>query len=439
MTRHSVLLFLGYFLLGLALAWPALNYPWFIDDLHLVRIYSPQELANVWHQNWEPLNVETPAYRPLNVWFNHARSLVLGEQRVLHRLMNIALAALFLAALYQLIARVFGLTLHQAFWAGVLALCAQNTWFHLVWITEGVRIFGHLLAILGMHLLLGGKGQPAKPGLFLAGLIALIAAPLIREEMLAWYPIAAGCMFFKRENFKRIRIAVIVFGLAGALILGAREMVIPETDLWPDGSGWTSLFYLAWLPFGNLLLPLLSKSWVLMWGVLILLTFRCSALEGKKRLSALLLAVLCLTMPGLIDSRVTHLLPALSIVAVIQVLVIEALSGRLPVLKKGGFLLLIIGLVSVSAVRHRQAQKAMHPLSSSNLLFAVEFFCDKRLHIPPARRAELDRRFESLGMYDCRLGDSIINQLREEALRLNRRHPDSGQFFVPRVEFLDPL
>ena len=54
-----------YFLLGIN---PMFE-PFIGDDLHLIRIYTNEELINVWFDNWDPDEIETSAYRPLAVLF----------------------------------------------------------------------------------------------------------------------------------------------------------------------------------------------------------------------------------------------------------------------------------------------------------------------------------------------------------------------------------
>src|SRR4051812_34549941 len=62
-----------FLLVGVALAWPSLAYPMVYDDLHLIRRFSPQELAQVWHSPWDVDGIETPGFRPLTPLFDHAR------------------------------------------------------------------------------------------------------------------------------------------------------------------------------------------------------------------------------------------------------------------------------------------------------------------------------------------------------------------------------
>src|SRR4051794_5253817 len=86
-TPWRLLIAFGLFLLvGIALAWPSLSYPMVYDDLHLIRRFSPQELAQVWHSPWDVDGIETPGLRPLTPLFDHVRFVLFGENVVTHRL-----------------------------------------------------------------------------------------------------------------------------------------------------------------------------------------------------------------------------------------------------------------------------------------------------------------------------------------------------------------
>src|SRR4051812_37213102 len=70
------LLFLG---TALGITYRSWSYPWFLDDLHQVRTYSPAEITSVFTGEWDVDKIETPAYRPLLVVFRHLSALAFGE------------------------------------------------------------------------------------------------------------------------------------------------------------------------------------------------------------------------------------------------------------------------------------------------------------------------------------------------------------------------
>src|SRR5439155_6945142 len=52
--RGAAASFLLFFIVGLALAWPALRWPMVYDDLHLLRTFAPEERARAWWGSWDP-------------------------------------------------------------------------------------------------------------------------------------------------------------------------------------------------------------------------------------------------------------------------------------------------------------------------------------------------------------------------------------------------
>lgn len=117
-TPWQLLIAFGLFLLiGVALAWPSLTYPMVYDDLHLIRSFSPQELAQVWHSQWDVDGIETPGFRPLTPLFDHARFMLFGENVVAHRLFLVLLFAVYLTIITW-IARQCGLFWREAIMGG---------------------------------------------------------------------------------------------------------------------------------------------------------------------------------------------------------------------------------------------------------------------------------------------------------------------------------
>lgn len=81
---YAIFFFIWWYLLGSK----DLFEPFVSDDLHLVRIYSNQELINVWFDNWDPDHIETSSYRPLAILFYHLQAFAFGEKTFLHNLFS---------------------------------------------------------------------------------------------------------------------------------------------------------------------------------------------------------------------------------------------------------------------------------------------------------------------------------------------------------------
>ncbi|MGQ9494320.1 MAG: hypothetical protein ACUVR2_11270 [Anaerolineae bacterium] len=135
-----VVLFVLFLGIGLILSSRALSYPWFWDDIHLIRSYTSDELGRVFVGAWDTDGIETSGYRPMTTVFNHVRALLLGENVVAHRILVIVLFALSLVLFCALTDRM-GIAYPYAVLAGVLALCSRYNWFNLVWIADGIHVW----------------------------------------------------------------------------------------------------------------------------------------------------------------------------------------------------------------------------------------------------------------------------------------------------------
>ena len=61
MRRAQAAVFAVFLLMGMVRVAPSLSWPMVYDDLHLVRTFTPAEIASSWHGNWDPDVIETRA------------------------------------------------------------------------------------------------------------------------------------------------------------------------------------------------------------------------------------------------------------------------------------------------------------------------------------------------------------------------------------------
>ncbi|MPZ15422.1 MAG: hypothetical protein GEU73_13525 [Chloroflexi bacterium] len=180
-------LFLLFFLFGSVLAFQSLSYDWFSDDLHLVRTFSPSELASVFTGTFDVDGIETPGYRPLFTVFDHLRAWAFGESVVAHRLFGIALFAAYLSAL-AFVAQRIGTPYWQGAIAGIVTLSSPFSWSKLVWITDAIHTVTGLLVVLAAALLLSSLSRAVLWKLAISLVLATLAL-LSREDALAFYPL----------------------------------------------------------------------------------------------------------------------------------------------------------------------------------------------------------------------------------------------------------
>jgi hypothetical protein len=188
--------FIRYFLIG-AVLWAAfiffgrfsLAQPFFEDDLHLIRQYTPRELMSTWQATWDPDQIETPGFRPLTTLFNHLRASAFGEAVVMHRLFLLGLFALLAVLLIVLARQLFAIPERLGVLAGLLAFLHISSTYHYLWVSDGVHLLVGLLIVAMLLCLLRALATNRAIWL-LPALLSLSLALLTREDALIAYPLA---------------------------------------------------------------------------------------------------------------------------------------------------------------------------------------------------------------------------------------------------------
>ena len=497
--RHPAplaLLFLVFLALGLALSFRSLGYDWFYDDLHLVRVYSPAELASVWTDSWDVDHTETPGFRPLTTAFNDVRARLFGESVVAHRLFLIALYSLCLT----LFARVL-LTVGVPYWtalaAGVLTIAATNSAYHFVWISDGVHITQGVTFALSAIALLSFTRRPTGRGypLLLSLAFASICL-LIREDSLVVFPILwllaavywlspAGRSTHLPERVKWL----IVYGLglaAIALLFWAwrSTLPLPPTNL-PSlkqiplevaslfvrtvrlgGNSDRTLFYALFVAATILtacfpLVYLASKARSLKKDCLLhghcssggSLASPCRPLADAAKLWMRSLALLgCMvvsSLPGVIVVRDNVTFFGTYFYAVYLGLVaatyLSALGNRRAYIPSCiGLIALFSGVVAISARNSMLLQESMHPYSIQSIYHNSKYLYGYGHHIadtvPTARREAQRIRLASLGFNASTPREVTVARIYCDALSAGAYHPTSDSTpFVPVMPFLGDL
>jgi len=321
-----VLIYLFFAVAALLLARPALNVPFFGDDLHLVRTYSADELRSVWSGPWDTDGMETAGYRPLTTLFNHVRASLFGESVLWQRLFLLLLFSLYLTLAVALARLAVQAAYGIGLLGGVFALTHVSNTYHYLWISDGVHLIGGILILAAILLLLNAL-RAGQARWLVGSAISVWLSLLVREDNLIVLPLlvlfAVAYGWHHPIGFRRLRGFVIGYG--AALILGTvlfwwlRDQFVPGavelkfevgnylwtirqvlqnpgdvTNLlvwWPDyerliGLWWLAVGFLiaAWL----LVLPSIARRAAAIWfGALLL-----SALPGLTlpRTNLLLLA-----------------------------------------------------------------------------------------------------------------------------------------------------
>jgi hypothetical protein len=462
-----LVLFVLFWLTGIGVTYRSLNYPWFWDDLHLVRTFTSDELREVFRGDWDVDHIETPGYRPVSVLFNHARASVFGESVVAHRIFQIALVAAYLSILAW-IAGKLGMSRPAAALAGVLAVLSKNNWSNLAWLSDGVHALVGLLLIISAYLVISAVSRFAYWKIILAMFSAALAL-FARDDALAFFPIistlpllyaltrdstalttAHGKSFldslremWRRRDFPRFVIIVVPLSLTALSVIywHLRSAFTSAWGIETNFAGWGKHLLWTLLPMG--LDPhwrLLSILWV---GTFVfLLTWSLFFARSCSRLITFFWfgSVLITTTPGLVEPRTNLLFSAIGFFSfgVAYLLDCVARTSRLALVPVS----VVLAMVStVSVFRNVITQESVHPRSLQFLRDSCHFVWGQWsfARVPPSRIAWLKEEFAKLGINSGSDFEARYPVLEKEAVDqgLSKPNPE-GKPFVPRIGFLDP-
>lgn len=432
-----------FIVVGLAVGWRSLAYEWQFDDLHLVRAYSAHEIAGAFTGTWDPDGVETKGLRPLTLLFNDARTRAFGEWTLGHRVFLLVLFAAYLVGLSAIAAR-FGARWWVGLVAGVLTLCAKNSYYHFLWIADGIHLVPALFFVGAVWALLAyldsGIARPAG-----ASAALLLLALAAREDALALYGVAmllglAYLWFNGRllDHYARlVRYGVLLFATFLPFWVW-RLAVVPRAPNFRANTAvitqpirmfrWT--VSLAGQQDASQLLFLL--------GAVVLTISTLSLRQEDRRRSLLWLlvsAVAC--VPGAVYARTNLLLFPVSFYALFVVSTLAALAGTSRVrLTAAALVLTLAAAVSVRASQLEQLSQ--HSMSTEKIFhdwFGV-YSQWRFASIPPARLARTKASLAALGIVDEHFDSTQF----EEQLRAQHRvgFVDDGRPFIPERKFLTP-
>ena len=432
MLRPSVLTAAATAVLLSLQLWSAWWWPMTYDDLHLVRPYSASELRGVWSGPWDPDRLENAGWRPLTTWFNAGRYALCGESEVKHRLLLVALAAIFSGGLTAALGRL-GIPPAIAGVGLLLAWCSRYSVYHYVWLTDGVHVLQGL-AVVGM--LVGLGARRALWGVGLSCMSAVVGLT-IREDTAAGI-LSAGVLVLVMGDRPRRR-GALAFLAFGTVVTGAmlrwRSHVVPEA--WDPGWDWVGYGRAV----GRCVLlggDMVPSGWL---GVLVLVGVSCTvvlavawlgtAARGNRVFVAVAMAVLAGATPALTLARANVLFFGVTfggIAVACAVVDVWRSRARLMVVPA------IMGMALSGIASGRAVASNFAPMSTTSLHWCGSFLYGpahgRGATITPKRWRRTDRILGSVGI---RSADDLprLESLQAEALAADRRWPVGNQVFVP--------
>ena len=163
---------------------PTLGYPFSMDSIHLIRLYSAQELLDAWTGHWDPDNTETAGWRPLTTSYYAVEWLLFRSSALLQRLALIFFMALTFTMLYELF-KQFSSDRTLALAASLLTATSMSSYYHVTFLADGIHIFLLFLLIIATRFFLQIIRSPTIFNV-LGFLVFYLMALLTREEAVSW-------------------------------------------------------------------------------------------------------------------------------------------------------------------------------------------------------------------------------------------------------------
>lgn len=415
-----------------------LDYYWNNDDLHLMRVYSPQELGQVFHGSWDVDYIETSGFRPFTTLFNHARYLLAGERQAVHRLILLGMMSLLLWIAGYLALQV-GLGRGVVALALVVLVSTKVAAGDIVWIADGIHILENLLIggslmalfffVRRRSLLWGAVSLLLAQAAFLtreSTIVLLLLAPVFLV-VFSHSPSALAEQIF----LTKVHLAYVaaLYGMAGLTLLWGRHVV-------PDAAtvqSFESLFGL----FNHMLWSIWPVGWFIqtkangggflacggtcfaipfIWGILLvallILWLICPVSRtASRQVGVILLCVALGSTPGLVTQRENLVFfPTLFFSFAIAIAAIELWRVAVAELHGHGNLkialevfVVVLCLVAVVGSLQRSVVQTldMHPYSLNQIERDYEMIYGhyaSRATISADRRSYLVEKLERLGV-----------------------------------------
>ncbi|MCL5429307.1 MAG: hypothetical protein M1347_05850 [Chloroflexi bacterium] len=443
--RQLVLLaFIFFVILAILVSWKAIDNPFFYDDLHLIRAFTPEELRSAFVGNWDVDGIESRGYRPLTTLFNHLRYFFFGEDVIAHRVFQAALFAFYLTLLCW-VAYKFGMSWGFGLVAASLILVARYNIPHLVWVTDGTRLLQAVLFILSLTCLITAIDR-SQIGFYSLSVLLSVINLFVREDSIAAILVIillgylyAGRTVDKGKSTWKMHVYLAACLLAGSIYFGLRTVFVPQPEplqpIFPQalltiaelGYGLTGItsfdafsrFFLISWPFILLFIIFVSYFKVsrvsLIWLFCTVISLTVLAISGYTRPNLLFfpLTFFCLFLGAQLEMIFFHL------------------NGGKPMAA-----LLLVWLFTGSLYFRFFALESLHPQSvtwnQANASFVYGEFAAAAT-IPVQRYEDIRARLESVGVNSWEDAQDL------ETVANGRHRPnDRGEIFLPYIHIFTP-
>ena len=408
--------------------------PYIWDDLHMIRSYSTNEIANSWMGNWDSDQIETPSYRPLAILFYNFLGSVFGENFVFLRFF-IFFLMIFILTLFCLVLFEFNFNKLQIVIFSALIVFTKIYSTLLSWFTLSALMFCYLLAIISIYFFIKWL-KDNKNLYYLFSIFFCFLSIFTREEMYVLPGVLFLISIYKNKIFFKKLLNNLFYYLPffGIVILHItlRKLFVPEAAnfsfyYWGVTFGGENIsfgnlikaFKASWLPMGywstkNILLIQTASFFIwisfIFLALLKLFEIKKSFKINIKKIVIITLILVLLCLPNITIERAFGIfMPTLLTITLISYLISNLLNINYKQISKNFFLnfksfLAIAILLSGVIGGYDRAKKH---IKSTNIFSeyivlqdSIFIYGFENLKIPEVRYEKKKKHLQNLGIYN---------------------------------------
>jgi hypothetical protein len=232
--------------LTLAIYAPTLHYGLYYDDYHFVRPYAAAEIAQTFHDRWDPSGIETAYYRPLTICLYAARFAVLGLNATAAHAMSLGMFAVAAILFGMFVARISASRAAGIIAAAVFIVHPGMPYSAVTWITNQMHLAAMIVMFAAFLWWFAVRRRGA--GWWMLLLVFQAAAFLIKEDGIMLLP-AIALLHVVRKLITERDLPNIppAFAAAAVLVLGSLLLVrasalhgVPSPRLPSLDQAWTN-------------------------------------------------------------------------------------------------------------------------------------------------------------------------------------------------------
>jgi len=447
----------------LLLAWSALfaqtfRYPFYWDDLHLIRPYTGTEIGSAFHALADPDKIETPGLRPCSILLFNFQGSTFGENIVAHHTFMVLLMGIFMIAAGMLLLEV-GLSFVQLATAFILFVSSRVFASIVLWISLSHLLLAYICITLTAYcfILWTKKGRWF---LFVLMLMSCTLATFTREETYT-LPVVLPVLWlissFDIGQWRRVAIAALSLFAIVSCHYALWHFLVPNA-LSPKFTLGAIKRFLgamasAWLPGGSRWVGVTDKLIAVIWITFVAAVVICFLRYANRRMRWQFVGVCCLgaflSLPALGVGRPFGIaLPTIAFMTAVSITV-WGIYGKVqtrPDLRQwqryallGTIILgLIIGIGS-GIRRSFFVAESLRQNCAVTILRDGDFLFDLLDHpatIPEQRRKAGLARLEELGIGSTGDLHRLRRDLQKDPVTYQQNRETGNGIFLPKYDYL---